>query len=78
MVSLAFSDRAANVREFFTVFGGDWPVLAADTGRYAISYGVAAVPETFLVTPSGVVVEKYLGGVTANFLDAEISRLSAA
>jgi cytochrome c biogenesis protein CcmG/thiol:disulfide interchange protein DsbE len=76
VVSLAFSDTEANVRDFFDEYGGEWPVLAADTGRYAIGYGVAAVPETFIVSPQGVVVAKYLGGVDAAGLDAELNRLA--
>ena len=78
VVSVAFSDSQANVREFFERNGGDWPVLAADTGRYAISYGVAAVPETFLVAPSGIVTSKFIGGVTQDRLEAEINRLGGS
>ena len=77
VVSLAFSDTAANVADFFSEYGGTWPVLARDTGRYAISYGVAAVPETYLVAPSGIVTSKFIGGVTQADLDAEIARLTA-
>ncbi len=76
VVSLAFSDTEANVREFFAEYGGTWPVLAADTGRYAIGYGVAAVPETFIVSPQGVVVAKFIGGVDAAGLDNELLRLA--
>jgi cytochrome c biogenesis protein CcmG/thiol:disulfide interchange protein DsbE len=76
VVSVAFSDSRANVAEFFEENGGDWPVLASDTGRYAIGYGVAAVPETFIVNPAGVIVSKFIGGVDALGLDAEIARLA--
>jgi cytochrome c biogenesis protein CcmG/thiol:disulfide interchange protein DsbE len=76
VVSIAFSDSSSNVREFFLANGGDWSVLAEDAGRHAISYGVAAVPETFLVSPNGVVMTKFIGGVTQADLDAEIARLS--
>ena len=55
VVSIAFSDRASNVREFFDRNGGDWSVLVEDVGQYAITYGVSAVPETFLVAPSGII-----------------------
>ena len=78
VVSVAFSDSEANVTDFFARNGGGWPVLAADTGRYAISYGVAAVPETFLISPAGVVTSKFIGGVTKAGLDAEIARLGGA
>ncbi len=78
VVSIAFSDTAANVEAFFDENGGDWDVLAADTGRHAVSYGVAAVPETYLVAPSGIVTSKFIGGITEAQLDAEIVRLSGS
>lgn len=78
VVSIAFSDTSRNVRDFFEVNGGDWAVLAEDTGRHAISYGVAAVPETYLVAPNGVVVSKFIGGITQADLENEIARLSGA
>lgn len=76
VVSIAFSDSASNVRTFFEENGGDWAVLAEDTGRHAISYGVAAVPETYLVSPSGVVTSKFIGGVTKLDIESEIDRLN--
>lgn len=78
VVSIAFSDTSANVRDFFATNGGDWAVLAEDTGRHAISYGVAAVPETYLVAPSGIVTSKFIGGVTKADIENEIARLTGA
>lgn len=78
VVSIAFSDSAGNVRDFFETYGGEWAVLAEDTGRHAISYGVAAVPETYLVSPNGVVTSKFIGGVTKADIEAEIDRLGGA
>lgn len=77
VVSIAFSDTSQNVRDFFDENGGDWAVLAEDTGRHAISYGVAAVPETYLVAPTGIVTSKFIGGVTKADIEAEIARLGA-
>lgn len=76
IVSIAFSDTSNNVREFFANNGGEWSVLAEDTGRHAVGYGVAAVPETYLVAPSGIITSKFTGGVTKADLEAEIARLS--
>ena len=75
VVSVAFDDSADNVREFFLENGGDWPVLTGDTGSIAVAYGVTAVPESYLVAPSGVVAAKIIGGVTADQLDERIARL---
>ena len=57
VVSVVFDDTAANVEAFFEENGGDWPVIADDSGRVAVAYGVTGVPESYMVAPSG------LGGV---------------
>lgn len=77
VVSVAFDDAAANVREFFVDNGGDWAVITGQTGSIAVDYGVTAVPESYLVAPSGVVAAKLIGGVTAADLDARIDSLTA-
>lgn len=77
VVSVAFDDSAANVRDFFAEHGGSWPVIVGDTGSIAVDYGVTAVPESYLVAPSGVVAAKLIGGVTAEDLDGRIARLVA-
>ena len=46
-----------------------------DTGSIAVDFGVTAVPESYLVAPTGIVVDKLIGGVTADQLDARIERL---
>ncbi len=58
VVSVAFDDSAANVREFFLENGGNWPVITGDTGSVAVDFGVTAVPESYLVAPTGIVVDK--------------------
>jgi cytochrome c biogenesis protein CcmG/thiol:disulfide interchange protein DsbE len=67
--------EAEATRMFFDRNGGDWPVLLDDGGRAAVDYGVTKVPESILVAPSGVVVGKIRGGVTADGLDAVIDSL---
>ena len=76
IVSVTFEDRASSVKAFFEQHGGDWPVLLENTGSIAISYGVVAVPESYLIDPFGIVRAKILGGVTADDLDSLIARLS--
>ncbi|MCC5953818.1 MAG: TlpA family protein disulfide reductase [Acidimicrobiia bacterium] len=71
MVSVAFDDRADEIRQFFDERGGDWPVLATDTGGIALDYGVRGVPESFLVSPAGQIVGIFYG-VTAEALDDAI------
>ncbi len=74
VVSVAFDDRASAVEAFFRERGGDWPVLAATTGRIAVDWGVVAVPESYLVAPSGYVAAKVAGGVERTDLESLLSR----
>jgi DsbE subfamily thiol:disulfide oxidoreductase len=68
VVSVAFSDQPDAIKEFFATQGGNWPVVASDTGRVALDYGVTGVPETYIIAPSGLVIGR-LEGVTAAELD---------
>jgi cytochrome c biogenesis protein CcmG/thiol:disulfide interchange protein DsbE len=71
VVSVAFSDDAARLREFFDDNGGDWPVIPDDTNRVALEFGVTGVPESYVVDPNGIVVAKF-EGVTSAGLDEVI------
>jgi cytochrome c biogenesis protein CcmG, thiol:disulfide interchange protein DsbE len=77
VVSVAFADSPTAVRQFFDKHGGDWPVLVEKTDGIAVSYGVIKVPETYLVSPTGLVVAKLIGGVTADGLNALIAKYTA-
>jgi cytochrome c biogenesis protein CcmG/thiol:disulfide interchange protein DsbE len=67
VVSAVFDDEAEDVAAFFEENGGEWPVI--DGEQVILDWAVAAVPESFLVAPDGVVVAKITGGVTADGLD---------
>lgn len=79
VVSVTFDDDVGAVADFFEKQGGDWPVLVDGISGVAINYGVTAVPETYLVSPAGFVVDKLVGptGVTADALDQRIATLEA-
>ena len=70
IVSVAFDDSPTEVEVFFRQNGGGWPVLAEDTGRVAVDWGVVAVPESYLVSPSGHVAAKGGGGIEAADLES--------
>ena len=73
VISVAFSDDADSIREFWTKERNTWPVLSNDTGLIALDYGVTKVPESYMVAPSGLVVAGFFGGVTAAGLDKVIA-----
>ena len=73
VISVAFSDDAESIREFWTTERNSWPVIPSDTGSIALDYGVTKVPESYVVAPSGLVVAGFYGGVTAAGLDKVIA-----
>jgi cytochrome c biogenesis protein CcmG, thiol:disulfide interchange protein DsbE len=78
LVSVVYNDPdLAGVRDFFAERGGEWPVVT-DNGVAAADYGVLKVPETYLVTPAGFVVQRYTGGVTQEMLEQDIAAFEAA
>jgi len=77
LVSVAFQDDDASIRAFFRDNGGDWPVLSANQGRTILDYGVVKLPESYLVSPSGQVIYKFIGGVTASDVEDAIETAKA-
>lgn len=75
MVAVVFNDPADKVQSFFNQNGGDWPVL--DNPAIPVSFHVSQIPETFLVAPSGAVVQHIQGEVDAASLIAAIEENSS-
>lgn len=70
LVNVLSGDSVADARAFFEARGGySWPVITSNTATIGLDWGVAKVPETYLVAPDGVVVWKTIAPVTAAELD---------
>ena len=65
---LQFGDRIDDVRAFFQARDGDWPVVRDDDGGINVSFGVAQVPETFIIDPDGIVRLRWAGAIDAETL----------
>ena len=70
VVSVVFNDPPESVAAFFEANGGGWPVL--DDPSIPIDFQVSQIPETFIVAPSGQVVQHIQGEVRAADLIATI------
>jgi len=70
------SDNA--VRAFFEANRGDWSKIRDDDGSIAVAFGVAKVPETWIIDPNGYVRMRFIGAVTKNLLDEKLTELQAA
>jgi cytochrome c biogenesis protein CcmG/thiol:disulfide interchange protein DsbE len=69
-----YEDDEAKVVDFLKKEGGAYPSLLDDAGKTAIAYGVYGVPETFFVSPDGVIVEKYVGALTPTAIAALVAK----
>ncbi|MEA2705016.1 MAG: cytochrome c biosis protein CcmG, thiol:disulfide interchange protein DsbE [Actinomycetota bacterium] len=78
VLGVVFGDNTQAVKEFRDKEGGGWPMLTDPSGRIGIDFGVAGVPESFLVDPDGVVVAKIVGGIRAPDLDRLLADARAA
>ena len=63
------------VAAWFAEHGGSWPIVKDDDGAIATAFGVAQVPETWIIDPSGVVVSRTITTVTADFLSTKLEQL---
>jgi cytochrome c biogenesis protein CcmG/thiol:disulfide interchange protein DsbE len=67
------SDEA--VKAFFTSNGGDWGKVRDDDGAISVAFGVAKVPETWVIDPNGYVRVRILGALTEGFLTTRVDDL---
>ena len=69
VVGIVYDDTVEAVRAFRDKEGGDWPMLLDPKGKIAVDFGVAGVPESYLIAPSGVIAARIVGGVRGDALE---------
>ena len=69
VVAVVYDDSVDAVRDYRRDEGGDWPMVVDPKGRIALDWGVAGVPESYLVSPDGQVAAKVVGGVRVAALE---------
>lgn len=77
LVTVINNDDPGTVQAFFAANGGGWPVLTDPDGSVYVSFGVAKVPETWIVDPNGVVRARFISQVTAEGLQRTLEELQA-
>ncbi len=68
-------DTDDNVTAWFAANGGDWPILRDDDGAISTAFGVAQIPETWIIDPSGIVRARFPGATTFEDLSATLETL---
>jgi len=65
IVGIDWKDEDATAVAWLSQLGNPYDIVVTDhEGRVAIDWGVYGAPESFLVDPQGVVVEKQTGGLS--------------
>jgi cytochrome c biogenesis protein CcmG/thiol:disulfide interchange protein DsbE len=78
LIGVTFDDKTEDARRFFDEWGGDWPVIDDPENSIGVAYGVAQVPESFVISPNGIVVERFAGKITRAKLDEVIAAFEEA
>lgn len=77
VIGLNYRDDPGDAQAWLQHFGNPFALILADeSGRTAIDFGVYAAPETFLIDARGNIVFKQIGALTPEIVQTEIlSRL---
>ena len=70
-------DADGPVQAFFDTNGGDWPAIRDDDGAISVAFGVAKVPESWVVDPNGFVRLRIMGALTKGFLTSRLDELKS-
>jgi cytochrome c biogenesis protein CcmG, thiol:disulfide interchange protein DsbE len=70
MYSVITRGEQAEIEAFFAERGGDWPAIYSKADEFPVAFGVAQVPETWIIDPSGVVQLRLISEVTAEQLNS--------
>ncbi len=74
-LGVIYNDDAEKSRRYLAQAGSAYPSLVDPGGRTAIAYGVAGVPETFVIAPDGTIAHKHVGPLSPAILQQYLAPL---
>lgn len=78
LVGLNYKDQPENARRFLGALGNPYAAIGSDSaGRTAIDWGVYGVPETFIVSKTGMILYKQVGPLTDDAIKGPIEAVIA-
>jgi cytochrome c biogenesis protein CcmG, thiol:disulfide interchange protein DsbE len=75
MYTIINDDSDAAVRAYFQTYKGNWPKIRDSDGSISVAFGVAKVPETWVIDPDGFVRLRIIGALSEGFLSEQIDLL---
>jgi cytochrome c biogenesis protein CcmG/thiol:disulfide interchange protein DsbE len=73
-LGIVYEDEEDSVKAYLAKLGSAFPSLMDQGSKTAIAYGVFGVPETFFITPDGVIADKFVGPLTPAALDSRLEK----
>jgi cytochrome c biogenesis protein CcmG/thiol:disulfide interchange protein DsbE len=70
-------DKEADARRLLREYGVTYPAGQDDSGTTAVEYGVRGLPESYFVSPDGMLVRRWIGPLTEPALAAIVAELLA-
>ena len=70
LYSVITRGEKGEIDAFFDENGGDWPAIYSEADEFPVAFGVAQVPETWIIDPSGIVQLRLISMVTADQLNS--------
>ena len=76
VIGFNYKDKAADATAWLRQFGNPYQVVAQDLdGRVGIDWGVYGAPETFVIDHKGIIRDKRIGPVDAEYIREELMPL---
>lgn len=69
VLGVDYDDSSAAATAFLGHYGATWPAIADTSGSNALRWGVDQPPESFVISPTGVVLTKIVGAISAAQLE---------
>jgi cytochrome c biogenesis protein CcmG/thiol:disulfide interchange protein DsbE len=63
LLGIVYQDTLEAARDYTARMGNTWPSVVDPDGRTAIAYGVFGIPETFFISPDGVIAGRHIGPI---------------
>jgi len=77
VVGVDIWDKEADARRLLRDYGVTYPTGQDDSGEIAVEYGVRGLPESYFVSPDGMLVRRWIGPLTEPALAAIVQELLA-
>lgn len=75
VLGINFRDVSDAARTFVAESGASYPSIEDPEGRAAVEWGVAAIPQSFLVDRGGMIAARQVGEVTSEWLQQNVTPL---